>query len=476
MLVFIAILLSMSQVLVKCELKFVDPDIPKYPESVESVSYMLGSMTPYHVPKTCTESKALLVMRHGSKFPKQTVMDKFEKLNDFQNKLKNLYSNNNDAFKALSADSQFVIENIIKWENKMTSDKAKAANDKGILTTQQLAKRWNAKLINMVLDIKSEDIEFISAPENRCVVSGEKFLSMFLTVKGQLVVDKVPEIKNKDIEDNRIKLAKGPKVLKTEKEIEDIYYETMCPEKECDLKTRIRNLLFPDGSPNFEVLRDEITSDMVKTMYLACANSFGYDYTDDARGHAWCTLFNYEDLKMFEDMHDIQYYYKNGYYNNKSKYFGLPMMKEILDFLNNTTTKKFKIFSAHTSNCLSLITGFRLYQDDEKLTIENMTKHNMINRKWRSSFIASYACNIMVVVYNCQHTEIAENKESQEVSIYLNEKPITVIFKEKETCTQCPIEDVKNLIGKLLDDANNELKLVSDENAEVEDTPDKSSS
>jgi hypothetical protein len=51
MLVFIAILLSMSQVLaVKCELQFVDPVIPKYPESMESVSYLLGSMTPYHAP------------------------------------------------------------------------------------------------------------------------------------------------------------------------------------------------------------------------------------------------------------------------------------------------------------------------------------------------------------------------------------------------------------------------------------------
>jgi len=88
-------------------------------------------------------------------------MDKFKKLNDFQNKLKSLYSNNNDAFKALSTDSQFVIEKIMKWENKMTSDEAKAASDKGKLTTQQLGKRWKTKLINMVINIKNEDIEVI---------------------------------------------------------------------------------------------------------------------------------------------------------------------------------------------------------------------------------------------------------------------------------------------------------------------------
>ncbi|XP_060852753.1 multiple inositol polyphosphate phosphatase 1-like [Rhopalosiphum padi] len=476
MLVFIAILLSMTQVLaVKWELKFIDPVIPEYPESMESVSYLLGSMTPYHAPKTCTESKALLVMRHGPKFPKQNVMDKFKKLNDFQNKLKSLYSNNNDAFKALSTDSQFVIEKIMKWENKMTSDEAKAASDKGKLTTQQLGKRWKTKLINMVLNIKNEDIEFISAPENRCIISGEEFLSEFLTIKGQLVVEKLPEVKNKGIDDSRIKLAKGPKIPETEKNIEDLYYEKMCPEKECDLKTRIRNLLFPDGTPDFEVSRDEITSDVVLTMYLACANSFGYDYTDNVQGHAWCTLFNYKDIKMFEGMHDIQYYHKNGYYNNKTKNFGLPMMNEILNFLKNTTTKKFKLFSAHTSNCLSLITGFRLYQDDENLTLENMTKDNtMIKRKWRSSFIGNYACNVMVVVYSCEHTENAENKEPQEVSIYLNEKPLIMISEEKKTCTQCPIEDVKNLIEKLLIDANNELKLA--ESKIVEDTPDKSSS
>jgi hypothetical protein len=126
-------------------------------------------------------------------------------------------------------------------------------------------------------------------------------------------------------------------------------------------------------------------------------------------------------------------------------------------FYRNTTTKKFKIFSAHTSNCLSLITGFRLYKDDKTLTLENMTKDDtMINRKWRSSLIGNYACNIMIVVYNCEHIEKAEDNEPQEVSIYLNEKPLEMISKEMKTCTQCPIEGVKNLIEKLLNNANNE--------------------
>lgn len=119
-------------------------------------------------------------------------------------------------------------------------------------------------------------------------------------------------------------------------------------------------------------------------------------------------------------------------------------------FYSNTETKKFKLFAAHTSNCLSLITGFRMFYDKEKITLKNMTESDkMSNRKWKSSIIGSYACNIMVVVYDC---EDAKYEISEEVSIFLNEIPLEMVFENERTCTLCPINDVIHLINELLKD------------------------
>lgn len=93
-----------------------------------------------------------------------------------------------------------------------------------------------------------------------------------------------------------------------------------------------------------------------------------------------------------------------------------------------------------------MITGFRLFQDTDKLTVDDMTTNNKFkNRKWRVSFTANYTCNIAVAVYNCTEPN------SQKASIYFNEIPLKMkIVETGETCTQCPIEDVKKLIENLI--------------------------
>jgi len=94
-----------------------------------------------------------------------------------------------------------------------------------------------------------------------------------------------------------------------------------------------------------------------------------------------------------------------------------------------------------------------MFQDEKQLTLENMTEGDkMRNRKWRSSLIGNYACNIMVVVYDCEEFINGQNPISQEVSIFLNESPLEMVFENERTCTRCPIHDVINLINELLKD------------------------
>jgi len=104
-----------------------------------------------------------------------------------------------------------------------------------------------------------------------------------------------------------------------------------------------------------------------------------------------------------------------------------------------------------------------MFQDKEKITLENMTESDklMSNRKWKSSLTGNYACNIMVVVYECEN---AKYKISEEVSIFLNETPLEMVLENEITCTQCPIEAVKKLIIELLEDIPTEEELKEYEN------------
>ncbi|KAE9536821.1 hypothetical protein AGLY_006883 [Aphis glycines] len=472
MLVFIAILLSTSQVLAKFR-GFKDPIFPQYPNDMKSIPFRLGSMTPYHPPdKTCVAIRCHCTVRHGAKYPKEDVQTEISGLNFIQEYLNARYKDEN-ALNALPKENREAILKIMKWVNKTSSKSAKEINQHGLQTMYKLGSRWNSRLLNIVTSIESEkDIEFNSAIEDRCVLSGQEFLRGFLKIqKGKdSTVIEIPLAKVPKKGDHRIKLDKGkpevkePKVKKPdEEEVEIKFFNKVCPQETCYLREKIVKLLFPSDD-EWETWRNEITSARIRAMYMACANSYVYDYSNEEEGHAWCHVFDIDDIIMFENMHDYQYYIKNGYNDIKTKNYGHPMMRDILGFLDKKDTEKFKLFASHTSNCLSLITGFRMFEDKDKLSLKNMTEGDkMSNRKWKSSLLGNYACNIMVVVYECENANY-EISEEEEVSIFLNETPLEMVFENEITCTQCPIDAVKNLIIQLLKDTPTDEELKEYEN------------
>lgn len=89
------------------------------------------------------------------------------------------------------------------------------------------------------------------------------------------------------------------------------------------------------------------------------------------------------------------------------------------------------------------------------------TGDKMRNRKWKSSLIGNYACNIMVVVYDCEDDKY---NITEEVSIFFNETPLEMVFENERTCTLCPINDVINLIQELLNDKPTEEESIEYDN------------
>lgn len=67
MLVFAVVLFSTLQVIVvKCTLTIIEPTIPQHENSHKSIVYMLGSMTPYHVPSETSSTTSKLLLKSNA--------------------------------------------------------------------------------------------------------------------------------------------------------------------------------------------------------------------------------------------------------------------------------------------------------------------------------------------------------------------------------------------------------------------------
>lgn len=99
----------------------------------------------------------MLITRHGEKYPKEPFAIQIKKLEGLKNHFQNLYLNKDDALMKLPLKSQKAINDILKWKNQMTGEK-ETLNDRGKLTMRNLGKRWYSKLMNIVNNIKKENI------------------------------------------------------------------------------------------------------------------------------------------------------------------------------------------------------------------------------------------------------------------------------------------------------------------------------
>lgn len=89
-----------------------------------------------------------------------------------------------------------------------------------------------------------------------------------------------------------------------------------------------------------------------------------------------------------------------------------------------------------------------MFRDEEKITIENILQKE--NRKWKSSFMTPFGCNVMAVRYTCGY-------KSKKVSIYLNEVAIEMVVNGKK-CTKCPLKAVATFLSSFVKDGWEDVK------------------
>ncbi|CAG5040352.1 unnamed protein product [Parnassius apollo] len=149
----------------------------------------------------------------------------------------------------------------------------------------------------------------------------------------------------------------------------------------------------------------------------------------------WCALFTKDDLQALEYIEDLKSYYKSGYGSPKSDVFGHIPLTDLLNNFRRTKDdgkKKITAYFTHATMLEMVYTALDLFKDSKPLSSANRDRE----RKWRTSFMAPCAVNLVAVLNRCVDNEVSDYN----VVFYLNEEPIRSICADG-ICTWKEFED-----------------------------------
>lgn len=139
----------------------------------------------------------------------------------------------------------------------------------------------------------------------------------------------------------------------------------------------------------------------------------------------WCSAFTKEHLQVLEFNEDLEYYYDSGYGNPFTTMLGCPLVRDLIETLNNRTQMNETdeaglsgvLYFAHSLTVRSALVKLGMARDNDPITAENF--HTSGKRQWRTSFINPFAANLLAVLYKCTNDD---KPDDYKVMFYLNEQ------------------------------------------------------
>ena len=182
----------------------------------------------------------------------------------------------------------------------------------------------------------------------------------------------------------------------------------------------------------------------------------------------WCSFFSYEDLKTFEYLEDLKYYYKDGYAYNITAEMTQPLFNDLIQRLSdlkdgldgNSTILNF----AHLETVLPFLTSLGLYKDDRDLLASDWPSKGHL---WKTSSIGSFASNVAIVALECKTTEI---QKSNKMTDSLEEFNLNESSEERDVKnTKVYKKKMKKKESKLSSEEEDASKSEEDFSSEEED-------
>ncbi|RIA83417.1 histidine phosphatase superfamily [Glomus cerebriforme] len=362
-------------------------------------------------PDNCKLKKLLLVARHGTRYPEDDDIEKFEELEK--------------VFQGVSKHSK-------KWKNQFPSSKNSLLYTRGqkehYLLGRRSFKKYH-KFWKKILPYDPYIINFRSSKTPRTGMSGNSYsIGLF---DGQGI------------------LGKG--------DSQPIYIYTHALSKDYELAIHLSCTLWKKTvdknneileeqisqftSTNLTVISDRISKEYnVKDLkpihadyiYKACA----FDIIFFNQYNNWCKLLQKEDILTLEYFEDMKHYYRFGYGTDLNKRLACKLISKLVKsvdkYLNGKSIVKADLFFTHSETISFLYTTLGLYKDSKPLTA-NATLDEVSDRKLKTSDICPFAANVYFEIYACTSNENLKEKITM-VQVVVNEVPIVIPGCDEKYC------------------------------------------
>ncbi|XP_043785464.1 multiple inositol polyphosphate phosphatase 1-like [Apis laboriosa] len=377
----------------------------------------MGTKTAYHfvyykdrlqsVPN-CQAKQIWMLVTHGTRCPSKSEIIEMVKLKDFQNQIINNHELRNNGHMC-NKD----LENLKKWKQNdyLMIQRAKVLAPQGVEDMRLLARRLQSTFPHLLQSNNNENIteQDYVFKESDAYTSSGAFMEGLFKVKDAIDVEKVP--------DNDTLLTMYKTCDSWDNEYNNASYEEVIAFEESeDFENLVKNVSRRLG------FFTDIPKDLILTMYDMCRYEKAWTVTQLS---PWCAVFSKEELHVLEYREDLYYYYKAGYGREINARLGCTLLQDMMNHFwkveqeneSNFQPKGIFYFS-DTISLLNLLTTLNINKDEMQLAAFNYKE--MAKRQWRTSFISSFAANLIAVFYKCD----INSQPTNHVMFYLAEKSV----------------------------------------------------
>ncbi|XP_039289402.1 multiple inositol polyphosphate phosphatase 1 [Nilaparvata lugens] len=211
-----------------------------------------------------------------------------------------------------------------------------------------------------------------------------------------------------------------------------LYTKCRRPKFNMDWETKQNFTYLMENSPQAEemclrvseklgLLDEPLDYNNVSILYNACQ----YELAWGRLTSPWCSVFEKEDLELMEYIGDLSYYYFCGPGNPYNMIQGCLLLKDLIlqllsaaeAFENNLPHHTVSLYMGHSTSVLHIAAQLGIINEEEHLTHLNYEK-NSATRRYRTSIVAPYTANLIVILYECTFND------RYQIKILLNEKPV----------------------------------------------------
>ncbi|XP_053996566.1 multiple inositol polyphosphate phosphatase 1-like [Hylaeus anthracinus] len=156
----------------------------------------------------------------------------------------------------------------------------------------------------------------------------------------------------------------------------------------------------------------------ILTMYDMCRYEKAWTVT---KLSPWCAVFSKDELRVLEYREDLHYYYKAGYGRAINAQLGCTLLQDMMNHFwkvekdEESVEPRGIFYFSDIISLQNLLTTLNINKD--QMQLKDYNYKDMAKRQWRTSFISSFAANLVAVFYKCDG-----DNQPKKVMFYLAEK------------------------------------------------------